>query len=203
MLAAVGPVHVIFEQVNGEAIAGYDDSANPTDSAQVSQVRVNDISLILNIPAYDLNQDGLVDGDDVTHLNSYLDGSVDGGDDAAMRQSDLLAFGFSPAEVLDLLNLTDYDFNGDGTYNAADITFYQALVAEDVVIENISVDGATVTIEIGGLVVGKQYYLMRDGDLSAAPEFDVVADSVTAASTDETLTDTSAPTGEAFYRVTD
>jgi len=208
MLAASGaPINVIFEQVNGQPIDGYPtSSANPTDSAQVSQIRIADISLILNIPAYDLNKDGAVDVDDVTLLNSYLDGSVDGGDDAATRQSVLIAFGFTPAEALDYMNLTGYDFNGDGTYDAADITSYQGLaglVAEDVVIESISVNGATVTVEVGGLVVGKQYYLMRDGDLSAAPEFDEVADSVTAASTEETLTDSSAPAGEAFYRVTD
>ncbi len=208
LLAALagGPVNVIFEQVNTEAIAGYPASADAKDASQVSQVRIADISLILNIPELDLNKDGVLDSDDVAHLNSYLDGSIDGGPSAEARQNALIAQGYSAAEALAYLNLTDYDFNGDETFDAADVTAYQALLAEeeDVVINGITVDGSgNVTVEVGGLLPGKVYFLKRDASLTIAPAFEDIADSVLAGDVSAILTDTNAPSGAAFYRVTD
>ena len=50
-----------------------------------------------------------------------------------------------------------------------------------------------------GLAAGQDYFLMRTSSLSTP--FDEQADSINAASETDTLTDTTPPAGEAFYKV--
>jgi hypothetical protein len=123
---ASGPVNMIFDHVNTTAIAGYPDSADPVDLTQVSQLRVASVSLTVNSPANDLNKDGVLDADDVTLANLYLAG--DGGKTAADRQAALIAEGFTSAQALAYLNLTEFDIDGDDDFDAADITALEALL---------------------------------------------------------------------------
>ena len=55
-------------------------------------------------------------------------------------------------------------------------------------------------VTVGGLRPGTEYKLMKSTDLVAG-SFDVEADSVTAVSGTETMIDTNAPAGRAFYKV--
>lgn len=199
-----GAVNVIFEQANAEAIAGYPDGAvNPTDPTQVSQVRIGELSLSVIVPEGDLNKDGILSPADVDLANTYLAG--DGGDDAATRQQDLADVGIVGEDALVYLNLTEFDFDGNGYYDAADVAVLQALLGdEDIVITGISSDAqGNIVVEASGLYAGKVYYLKRDASLMVAPVFDEVADSVLAGSGSAILTDTNAPAAAAFYRVTD
>jgi hypothetical protein len=204
LLAAqsAGDVNVIFEQVNTEAIAGYPTSPNPTDATQVSQVRIADIQLTVVVPHGDVNKDGVVDANDVNLAQLYLDG--DGGDSATNRQNTLINdYGFTPADALVYLNLSEFDIDGDDYFDAADITALEALLASPV-IDSITIDGlGHVSVEVSGLTVGTQYYLEFDTDLTDVPVFDVTVDSVIAGSSVETFTDTNGLVDQAFYRVTD
>ncbi|VGO14039.1 hypothetical protein PDESU_02596 [Pontiella desulfatans] len=199
-----GSVDVVFEQINTEAIVDYPNGTpNPMDPDQVSQVRIGEISLSVIVPEGDLNKDGILSPADVDLANTYLTG--DGGDDAATRQQDLADIGIVGEDALIYLNLTEFDFDGNGYYDAADVAVLQSLLGdEDIVITGISSDAqGNIVVEASGLYAGKVYYLMRDASLTVAPVFDDVADSVLAGSGSATLTDTNAPSGSAFYRVTD
>jgi hypothetical protein len=193
-----GPVNVIFEHVNTDAIANYPVSPNPTDLTQVSQVRIASLSLTPVSPANDLNKDGMFDSADVTLSNLYLAGN--GGDTAAVRQANLLGQGFTAAQALAYLNLTAFDTDGNGTFNAADVTALQTRLAtdENVVINSAALVGGQFVVQASDLTIGRPYRLMRGTDLTA---FDVQVDSVTPTSTSATLTDPSPPAGKAFYRV--
>ena len=157
----------------------------------------------------DFNGDGSITQADVDLAGSYLDGTIDGGDDAATRIAALVALGYSASEALSTLNLTVFDLNNDDDFTAADITAAQALVqVADPVIDSAGLNGTgDFVVEVSGLVSGTQYYLVKDTDLSQAPDFTEVADTATPASevTTATLTDTDASTesDQAFYKVTD
>jgi len=157
----------------------------------------------------DFNGDGSITQADVDLAGSYLDGTIDGGDDAATRIAALVALGYSASEALSTLNLTVFDLNNDDDFTAADITAAQALVqVADPVIDSAGLNGTgDFVVEVSGLVSGTQYYLVKDTDLSQAPDFTEVADTATPASevTTATLTDTDAATesDQAFYKVTD
>ncbi|MCF7818492.1 MAG: hypothetical protein K9M54_11490 [Kiritimatiellales bacterium] len=121
-----GPVNLIFDHVNAKAIADYPVSPNPTNIAQVSQLRIASVSLTVNSPANDLNKDGILDEDDVALANLYLAG--DGGETATNRQDILTGEGFTPAQALAYLNLTDFDIDGDNDFDAADIVALEGLL---------------------------------------------------------------------------
>ena len=157
----------------------------------------------------DFNGDGSITQADVDLAGSYLDGTIDGGDDAATRIAALVALGYSASEALGILNLSVFDLNNDDDFTAADITAAQALVpVADPVIDSAGLNGSgDFVVEVSGLVSGTQYYLVKDTDLSQAPDFTEVADTATPASeaTTATLTDTGAASesDQAFYKVTD
>jgi 2-phospho-L-lactate guanylyltransferase (CobY/MobA/RfbA family) len=80
------------------------------------------------------------------------------------------------------------------------------LVSVSPVIDSYSLDASgDFVVQVSGLGVGTEYFLMKDTDLSDGAMFDVAADSVTASSTTEILTDVDAgiESDRAFYRVTD
>jgi hypothetical protein len=193
-----GPVNVIFEQVNPDTIAGFPTSPNPVDLTQVSQVRIASLSLTLVSPANDLNKDGVFDSADVTLANLYLAGN--GGETAEVRQANLTGQGMAAPRALAFLNLTAFDTDGNGTFNAADVTALQTRLAtdENVVINSAALVGGQFVVQASDLTIGRPYRLMRGTDLTA---FDVQVDSVTPTSTSATLTDPSPPAGKAFYRV--
>jgi hypothetical protein len=154
-------------------------------------------------PVGDFNRDGVVDADDVAVANSYLDGSIDGGADAATRQSLRMAQGMTAAQALVDLNLAEFDVDGDGTFDAADVTLLEDVVNGVAPVTesadfNVSDDFELV---VDGLLAGKTYYLMRATDLSAG--FTTTEDTVTATSRTETFIDVDSPAGNAFYKVTD
>ena len=157
----------------------------------------------------DFNGDGSITQADVDLAGSYLDGTIDGGDDAATRIAALVALGYSASEALGILNLTVFDLNNDDDFTAADITAAQALVpVTDPVIDSAGLNGSgDFVVEVSGLVSGTQYYLVKDTDLSQAPDFNEVADTATPASeaTTATLTDAGAASesDQAFYKITD
>jgi hypothetical protein len=75
-----------------------------------------------------------------------------------------------------------------------------------VYIDSAGLDGSgDFVIQVSGLEIGTQYFLMKDTDLSDGAVFDVVAASVTAGSTTETLADVDAgiESDQAFYQVTE
>ena len=124
-----GPVNVIFDQINTTPIAGYPASPNPTDITQVAQVRIHNAILRLVVPTGDLNQDGVVDQADVNLAQSYLDGSIDGGASATNRENMLIStYGFTTNQALAYLNLTKFDINGNGYFDASDVAALQAMV---------------------------------------------------------------------------
>ena len=127
---------------------------------------------------------------------------VDGGADAATRQANRIAQGMTPAETLADLNLTEFDIHGDGTFDAADVALLEASIP--LIIDSAAMNGSGhFEVEVSGLKIGTEYFLMKDDNLAMAPSFDVEADSLTAASGTETLPDTNAVAGQAFYKVTD
>lgn len=197
---ANGPVNLIFEHVNTTAIAGLPDSPNPQDLTQVSQLQIASLSLIVVSPANDLNKDGVFDSGDVALANLYLAG--DGGETAEARQAELVAQGLTPVQALAYLNLTTFDIDADGTFDAADVAALEALLPagpdQNVVINSASFVGGQFVVQISDLTIGRQYRLMRGTDLI---QFGVQVDSVTAGSSSATLTDPNPPAGKAFYRV--
>lgn len=196
-----GTVNVIMQNLNTEAA-----NTTPTDAGNVSQVTISNVSLAYSIPNGDVNKDGKVDNDDVTLANSYLDGSVDGGDDAATRLATRMAQGYSLEEAMALLNLTDFDTDGDGTFAAADVTVIDDLAtalagAGDPISSDAGFNvGDEFEIVVDGLVENNTYYLKRTGDLADGY---IIIDSVEAAATTETFTDTAPLADKAFYQVTD
>jgi hypothetical protein len=196
-----GPVNVIFEHTNAKTIADYPTSPNPQEITQVSQLRIASLSLAPVVVVNDLNKDGVFDAGDLALANLYLAG--DGGDPAENRQADLVAQGMTSVQALAYLNLTAFDTDASGTFDAADVAALQALLPDttpdqNVVINSASLVGGQFVLQISDLTVGREYRLMRGTDLL---HFDVQVDSVTPASTSDTLTDPSPPAGKAFYRV--
>ena len=165
-----------------------------------SQVFIESVTLTFDPPAGDVNKDGVVNQADADLAQLYLDG--DGGETAEQRQADLLTFGYTASEALAVLNLTDFDIDGNNDFNAADKTAIEALIPSDIVINSLSFDGAnTVNIEASSLDTGTSYYLMRETNLSSGEGFEELVDSVTADSATETLTDSAAPADKAFYKI--
>lgn len=123
-----GPVNLIFNQINTNGIAGYPDaSPNPQDISQVSQVKVYGVSLTVVVPPNDLNHDGVVDQADVTLAQTYLNGN--GGDSATNRENTLInTYGFTTNQALAYLNLSSFDINGNGYFDASDVAALQAIV---------------------------------------------------------------------------
>ena len=206
-LSAAGTVNMIFDQVNTDLIPGFPGGVAPGDVSNidlVSQARVWSVSLAEQLtPAVgDLNKDGMVNSADVDLANATLDGSIDGGPDAAIRQAGVISGGSTPVEALAYLNLTEFDLNGDDTYDAADIAVLEDMFIP--VIESAVMNGSGhFIVEVSGLIDGTTYHLKKDSDLVNGPSFDEVADTINAASYTETLTDTNAVSGQAFYKVTD
>jgi len=117
-----GPVNVIFDHINPIAIPGFPGGVAAGDvnnNNLVSQLKIGEVSLLLVIPENDLNKDGVFDQADVDLAQLYLDGA--GGDSAADRQAAWIALGKTPTEALAQLNLTDFDIDGDGTFDLADV----------------------------------------------------------------------------------
>ena len=206
--SGVGSVNVYFDQVNTATIPGLPDSLASTDIsnvALVSQARIDDVGLTLVLPENDLNKDGVFDQSDVDLAQLYLDG--DGGDSAAIRQSTLVnTFENTPAEALDLLNLTDFDLNGDGTFDAADVAALQALLVSIPFQVTISITGGELEFTWNSLS-GKLYDLESKTSL-LLPDWVPYNDGVTtyenipASETGiNTLTGVLAPAPEAFFRV--
>ena len=125
-----GPVNIILNQINTNAIAVYPySSLLPEDFGQVSQVKIYEVGLTVFSPTNDLNHDGVVDQNDVNLAQAYLSGSIDGGTSATNRENTLInTYGFTTNQALAYLNLTAFDVNGDGYFNAADVAALQALV---------------------------------------------------------------------------
>jgi len=204
--ALAGQVNVIFDLMNTNEIPGVSTAdyplieANKQNSAVGSKVHIAGVSLAELFVAElgDLNRDGAVTPLDVDVANSYLDGSVDNGPDAVTRQTVLTDDGLTPAEALVALNLEDFDIDGDDDFDADDVALLETMTVP--VIESGAMNGSGhFEVVVSSLAVGDDYYLMRTTELSSP--FDVQVDSVTAASDTETLTDTSPPAGEAFYKV--
>jgi hypothetical protein len=149
-LLAAGQVNVIFDQVNPVDIPGFPGSVAPGDVSNaelVSQIKVYSVSLaeLLSAGVGDVNKDGVVNQDDVDLANSYLDGSIDGGDDAATRQADLIAQGMTAEDALAYLNLTDFDVDGDGTFDADDVVAIEDMLGPPVL--QVAMSGATMDFE--------------------------------------------------------
>ena len=205
-----GQVNVFFSHMNPTLIPSWPNivEADIGNEAIVAQVAVREISLseVYVVIAGDVTKDGVVDQADVALANSYLDGTVDGSADAATRQNDLIASGMTASEALIYLNLTEFDVDGDGYFDAADVVVLEGLIPVPPVVDSAGLDGSgDFAVQVSGLEIGTEYFLMKDTDLSDGAVFDVVADSVTAASTTETLTDVDAgiESDQAFYQVTD
>jgi len=203
MAQGSGQVNVIFDSYNTDTTTGF--PLGPIvvlDPEEMSQVFIRNIELTFDVVAGDVNKDGVVDGDDVALAQLYLDG--DGGVDAATRQANRIALGDTAAEALDYLNLTDFDLDGDDTFDSVDVAAVSTLAAGNPVIESAGFNDANeYEVHISGLAVGTQYSLVKDIDLGNAPVFDITADSVTATFNDAILIDDSEPGNQAFYQVTD
>ena len=198
-----GQVNVFFDSVNTELLVGFPGSLAPGDvgsNETASQVFIESVTLTFDPPVGDVNKDGVVDQADADLAQLYLDG--DSGATAADRQADMIAFGYSDVDALAVLNLTDFDVDGNKDFNAADKTAIEALIPADVVINSLTFGGPnTVNIEASSLASGTDYYLMRETDLSSGAGFEELVDSVNANSGTETLTDSAAPDDHAFYKV--
>jgi hypothetical protein len=206
--SGVGSVNVYFDQVNTATIPGLPDSLASTDIsnvALVSQARIDDVGLTLVLPENDLNKDGVFDQSDVDLAQLYLDG--DGGDTAAIRQSTLINdLGFTPAEALEFLNLTEFDLNEDGTFDAADVAALQALLVSIPFEVTISITGGELEFTWNSSP-GKFYDLESKTSL-LLPDWVPYNDGVTtyenipASGTGTTsLSNVLAPAPEAFFRV--
>ena len=106
----------------------------------------------LFIPVGDVSKDGVLNGADLALARAYLSG--DGGESAADRQEVLISsHGYTSAEALAELNLTDFDLNGDDFFDAADVAIIEALVAGD-----------------GGTILYFEDFNQADGVFIADPE---------------------------------
>lgn len=192
-----GTLNVLIENLNTEAA-----NTTPEDPANVSQVTIAGVSLSYPTAEGDLNKDGYINANDVALANSYLDGSIDGGDDAVTRQNQEIANGNTPAEALALLNLTDFDIDGDGTFDAADVTALEALVPPLMIVSGAMDGSGNLDVDVSGMIPGTTYHLKRSTDLVSG-SFDTTVDSVTPASESATMTDTNPPADTAFYMISD
>ena len=202
---AAGQVNILIENRNNNTITNF-PNVFPEDKAYVytGQIKIGGVSLVEGFVAAqgDLNQDGVVNLDDVDLLNSYLDGSIDGGDDAATRQAELASLGYTDAQILAALNLIGFDLDGDGTFDADDVTALVALLPP-IFIESGALDGSGhLVFDISGLTSGKVFKLWRETDLTADPSFTNMVDSAEAGSGTDTLSDPNPPADGAFYKVT-
>jgi hypothetical protein len=199
-----GQVNVMVDIVGTNAIPNYPTASTSNNVGSiVSKVLIYEVSLleVSDPQANDLNRDGVENIQDADFSQSYLDGSIDGGDDAVTRQSMNIAEGMTTNEALVALNLTAFDTDGNGFFDAADVAALEA--SFPLIIESSAMNGSGhFNVEVSGLRIGTEYKLMKATDLVNGL-FDVEADSVTAASDTETLSDTSATAGQGFYKVTD
>jgi hypothetical protein len=149
----------------------------------------------------DLNRDGVVDASDQSFAQSYLDGSIDGGDDAATRiAAEMALSGSTSEEALAALNLTEFDVNGDGAFDAADVALVPSLAGAIMASTSVVFNGSSeFEIVVDGLIPTVNYHLQRTADLSV--DFTTV-NTVEAASATETFTDPTPLAGKAFYKVT-
>jgi hypothetical protein len=204
-LLAGGQINLLVENLNTDPIPGFPnvDPGDVTGAENVSQVRLYSVSLTAPAVFGDLDKDGYVTILDVNLANSYLDGSVDGGDDAATRQDIEIGNGNTSAEALVLLNLVDFDIDGSDYFDAADVTALEALIPP-LAIESWTMDElGNFVISVNGMTPGVTYHLRRTTDLSGGT-FDTIVDSQAPASSPAaTMTDTSPPADAAFYRVSE
>jgi hypothetical protein len=149
----------------------------------------------------DLNRDGVVDAADEAYAQSFLDGSIDGGDDAATRIANEMAqSGGTEEEALAALNLTEFDVNGNGTFDAADVALVPSLAGASMASTSVVFNGSDeFEIVVDGLIPTVNYHLKITTDLSV--DFTTV-NTVEATSATETFTDPTPPVGKAFYKVT-
>jgi hypothetical protein len=171
-----GQINVLFESLNTKTISGFPDGAvDPLDPEEASQVFVDSLSLILVIPEGDVTKDGVVDQADVDLAQLYLAG--DGGLSATNRQDLLVASGSTPAEALAALNLTDFDLNGDDTFDAADVAALDALLVGDPIQIQVVAGGSTVDF-VWNSRVSKLYDIVSTTSLSF-PDWQPYNDGVT------------------------
>jgi len=169
LLAAqvAGPVNMIFSQVNTEALPGFPGSVSTNDISNVdyvSQVRIHSVSLsIAESPVGDVNNDGVVDQEDVDLAQLYLDG--DGGLPATNRQDILTSGSLSGAEALEALNLTDFDVDGNDTFDAADVAVIQAMATDLVTLHLVS-SGGTLSF-VWNCNVDKSYDIVSTTSLTS------------------------------------
>ncbi|QHI69950.1 hypothetical protein [Tichowtungia aerotolerans] len=150
---AGGPLHVVFESVNTEAIPSFPNvsSSDVNNADNVSQLFVGTVSLTFIPLAGDLNRDGFITQDDVSLATMYLAGN--GGDDAAARQNAMIELGYSAAEALDYLNLSDFDVDGNNVFDSDDVAALDLLARPFV---QASMNGGIMDLSWNG-VPGKVY----------------------------------------------
>tara|TARA_B110000285_G_scaffold11565_2_gene11504 strand:- start:5042 stop:8002 length:2961 start_codon:yes stop_codon:yes gene_type:complete len=173
-----GQVNVLFKHINASVIPNFPVIA-PEDVGNDllnTQVAIFDVSLseVYVAAAGDVNKDGVVDDLDVALANSYLDGSIDSGDDAATRQG-LLSPSMTDAEVLAYLNLTEFDLDGDGFFDAADAAAIDVLATA--MILQIAGGGATLDF-VWNSRTAKQYDLQSTASLASPISWLVYNDGV-------------------------
>ena len=103
-----------------------------------------------------------------------------------------VAFGAHYNMALAHLNLTEFDLDGDNTFDAADIAILESMTAQ-VIVSGVMNGSGHFEVETSGLGVGVDYYLMRTSSLNN-PSYQQV-DQVTAGSDTDTLTDDNPPAG--------
>ena len=199
-----GQVNVMVDTVGTNDIPGYPTTSTSNNVGSiVAKVSIYEVSLteVSDPQANDLNRDGVEDILDADLSQSYLDGSIDGGEDAVTRLNKNIAAGMTTNEAMIALNLTEFDYDGNGFFDAADVAALEA--SFPLIIKSGAMNGSGhFNVEVSGLRIGREYKLMKATDLVFG-SFDVEADSVTAASDTETLSDTNSAAGSAFYKVTD
>ena len=134
-----------------------------------------------------------------------LDGN--GGTPAVDRQNALITqLGYTPAEALSYLNLTDFDMDGDDDFDADDVAAINALVPELVL--EIAVNGATMDIQWTSRAATRLYDLESLTDLlsgvwSAYNDGTVTYTNIPGEMVGTILSVTNAPTGSdtRFFKV--
>ncbi|QDT68762.1 hypothetical protein MalM25_16870 [Planctomycetes bacterium MalM25] len=127
------PINLIVQTQANTSIVNFPGTPVPNnhvDVAVFTQVQVDNFSLVRAfVPqAGDLNKDGFLTTADLTLAQDYLAGN--GGETAQKRQDDLFNAPSAPfeADILESLNLTDFDLTGDDYFDTADITALEALL---------------------------------------------------------------------------
>ena len=196
-----GPVNVIFETLNTDTISGWPGAVlDPLDTDEVSQTFIYKVSLALNIPGGDVNKDGVVDEADVTLAETYLAG--DGGESATNRQATLIGLGYTPAEALEFLNLTEFDIDGDDYFDAVDVGLIDLLVVNLPVTLQIASNGAMMDFQWNSN--GGQLYDLESTTSLAIPDWQGVAGYTNMAASGtgiNTLDDVAVDGAVKFYRV--